>query len=87
MKKFKYSEAKPYFINCLNNLRNCVVSINTIRILRSLFREVEYVLTDFDTRRQADSDDEKRTKEAQDEIEQKTIEDDNIICTSACIRH
>lgn len=87
MKKFKYSEAKPYFINCLDNLRNGVASINTIRILRSLFREVEYVLTHFDTRRQADSDDERRTKEAQDEIEQKTTEDENIICTSACIRH
>ena len=86
MKIFKYSEAKPFFINCLDNLRIGVALINTIKILRSLFKEVEYVLTHFDTRRNADSD-EKWTKEAQDEIEQKTTEDENIICTSACIRH
>lgn len=87
MRKWKYSEAKPYFLSCLSNLKNDVASIESIKVVCKLFKAVEFVLTRFEDRiKQAESD-ETRTKEAQEEISQKSTEDDEIICTSACIMH
>ena len=87
LKKWKYSDAKSYFFSCLNNLKNYNASIESIKILRKIFRDVEFILTHFDRKKQVDSDDEKQTKETQDETDQKASEDEDIIWTSACILH
>lgn len=79
LKKWKYSDAKSYFYGCLNNLKNHVASIESIKILRRIFRDVEFILTHFDRKKQTDSDDEKQTKETQDETDQKASEDEDII--------
>ena len=91
LKKWKYSTAKPYFYKCLDNLRNHQASIESIKILRRIFRDVEYILTSFDRKKAEDKDFERGDKASDDNEDQeeniRKNEDENIICTSACILH
>ena len=95
LKKWKYTVAKPFFYNCLENLKNNKATIESIKVMKKIFRDVEYVLTrlrhDGDQERNDDAE-ESNTGDDQEQPETQQVaeeskEDENIICTSACILH
>jgi hypothetical protein len=89
MKKWKFSIAKPYFYKCLENLKENKSSIESILILKRLFKEVEYVLTSFHNKAQdysSDPDDNEEDRK-EPEKEEKDEEDEDIYGTGPCITH
>lgn len=81
LKKWKFSTAKPYFYKCLDNLKTHNASIESLKILKRIFREVEYVITYFKERKSDDEDD----KELEEDLEKR--EDDEIVSPNSCILH
>lgn len=85
LKKWKFSSAKPFFTSCIENLKAHKGSIESIKILKKIFRDVEYILTSFKSKK--DSDEETEEGKEANEHQEIVKEDENIICTSACILH
>jgi len=99
MKKWKYSIAKPYLIKCVENIKQNTSVIESLLILKRLFRDLEYVLTTFDSTKASKDDDyaigedvggERDDLDKEESTASKLYEkseDDDIYCTSACIMH
>ena len=49
LKKWKFSTAKSYFYKCLNNLKSHYSSIESLKILKSIIKDVDYSSFLFDT--------------------------------------
>jgi hypothetical protein len=84
LKKWKFSTAKPYFYKCLDNLKTHKASIESMKIFKRIFKEVEYVIASFKDRNFGEDDDVKETegdKPKEDKV------DEDIISPSTCIHH
>ena len=74
LKKWKFSTAKPYFYKCLDNLKTHSSSIESLKILRKIFKDVEYV--------SKTKPDEEAGNQEEDKKEQ---EDEGITNCDSCI--
>ena len=97
-KKWKYSLAKPYFYKCLENMKSNNAIIESIKVMKKIFRDVEYVLTrlphtdtergdDYDEEENDDKDSDNKLEDTKEDNKEDDKEDENIICTSACVLH
>ena len=87
LKKWKFSTAKTYFYKCLDNLKNHNAEIESMKILKRIFRDVEYPLTSFGNEQVESRQKEGEDKAANLEENKKDEKEDGIVNTSTCILH
>jgi hypothetical protein len=84
LRKWKFSTAKLYFYKCLDNLKNHFATVESLKVLKKIFKDVEY--SSLSTRFQKEDSDEEDVKEKEVE-EPADPEHAHITTTGGCIMH